>query len=143
MRVSDIGTTHIWVTAENAKTDEGRRIEMVTALRKIVELHNLQQYRPTDYLFTQLGHPGPDPVGPGYFYKKQKRFLKAVGLSDKGHDLYCYKHSGAIQMIKSGFTAFEVKEMAGHKSVQQTMDYLYNIGAISRLGDKVNNMPDF
>jgi integrase len=142
MRVRDIDTHSIWVNAENAKTDESRRVEMVLPLKKLIQTQNLHQYNPNHYLFTQAGHPGEIPVGPGYFYKKQKRFLKAVGLDNRGHDLYCYKHSGAIQMIKAGLTAFDVMKMAGHKDVQITMDYLYNIGAISRLDGKGDNMPE-
>jgi len=142
MRVRDIDANSIWVNAENAKTDESRRVEMVLPLKKLIQAQNLHQYNPNHYLFTQAGHPGEVPVGPGYFYKKQKRFLKAVGLANRGHDLYCYKHSGAIQMIKAGLTAFDVMKMAGHKDVQITMDYLYNIGAITRLDGKGDNMPE-
>lgn len=143
MRVRDIGQEFIFVTSENAKSFESRRIEMVAPLRKLIMLSNLHQYPGHYYLFSQSGSPGPEPVGGGYFYKKQKRYLKELGLHDQGHDLYCYKHSGAIQMIKDGYSAMDIQLMAGHKSPTQTMDYLYNIGAISRLGEKVNWMTEF
>lgn len=142
MRVGDIQDGVIFIQKENAKSGKARRIEMVKALRKIVEAYNLAQYPADYYLFSALGRPGPEPVGHKYFYKRQIAHLKALGLHNRGHDLYCFKHSGAIQMIKSGFTAMEVQLMAGHENVQMTMDYLYNIGAISNLGSKADLMPE-
>jgi integrase len=143
MRVRDIGPEFIFVTSENAKSFESRRVEMVTPLKKLINASKIQDYPGDYFLFSRDGNPGSEPVGGGYFYKKQKRYLKELGLHDQGHDLYCYKHSGAIQMIKDGYTAMDIQLMAGHKSPTQTMDYLYNIGAISRLGEKVNWMTEF
>jgi integrase len=142
LKVKHILEDSFWISAENSKPGENRRIELLPPLRKIIAEQKILSYPKEDFVFSRFGCPGKEHVGIHYFYKRQVKYLAELNLSGKNHDLYCYKHSGAIQMIKAGFTPFEVMKIAGHKDVKQTQEYLYNIGAISMLNGKGDNMPE-
>jgi len=141
LKVKHILEDSFWISAENSKPGQSRRIEMLKPLKNLIYSQQIRNYDPEFFVFTLDGKPGKINVGTRFFYRRQVKYLEQLNLLGKNHDLYCYKHSGAIQMIKAGFTPFEVMKIAGHKDVKQTQEYLYNIGAISMLNGKGDNMP--
>jgi len=56
-----------------------------------------------------------------WFYHFAK---KAFGKKCKFH-LHCLRHSTAVLALKSGLNIFEVKDLLGHRSIENTAIYLH------------------
>ncbi len=141
LQVGDLDDTSAWVQGKNAKKRVGRRIKLAPPLQKLIQENGIMGYPKDHYIFSAFKKPFPKPAGVNYFYKRQKKYLHLAGLDAGRHDVYCFKHSGAIHMHLNGATVVEIMHLAGHSNPTQTMDYLHNLGAISNMGH-LERMPE-
>ena len=72
-------------------------------------------------LFLSL-HPPYGPISPNTISQHVKKAMTAVGLSSS---TYWLRHSYAQNLLESGASVFEVKEMLGHDDIESTQKYLH------------------
>ena len=72
-------------------------------------------------LFLSL-HPPYRPVNPNTMGYHIRKTMKAVGLPST---TYWLRHTYAQNLLESGATVFEVKEMLGHDDIESTKKYLH------------------
>lgn len=142
----------IFIPPEIAKNDRGEYVKISATLEKLIKKHKLREYPEDFYIFSKCGFadpktahkflqgkltappkfiagfPGSEPTGVNYFYKQHVKVLKALKYNTEDHDLYCYKHSGNIQLFLSGAKLEEIKKQNRHTSLTQTEEYLKDLG---------------
>ena len=72
-------------------------------------------------LFLSL-HPPYRPVSPNTIGQHIRKVMKAAGLPST---TYWLRHTYAQNLLESGATVFEVKEMLGHDDIESTQKYLH------------------
>jgi len=72
-------------------------------------------------LFLSL-HPPYRPTSPNTIGQHIRKVMKAAGLSST---TYWLRHTYAQNLLESGATVFEVKEMLGHDDIESTQKYLH------------------
>jgi site-specific recombinase XerD len=72
-------------------------------------------------LFLSL-HPPYGPISPNTISQHVTKAMKAVGLDSS---TYWLRHSYAQNLLESGASVFEVKEMLGHDDIESTQKYLH------------------
>ena len=72
-------------------------------------------------LFLSL-HPPYRPAAPNTIGYHIRKVMKAVGLPST---TYWLRHTYAQNLLESGATVFEVKEMLGHDDIESTQKYLH------------------
>ena len=72
-------------------------------------------------LFLSL-HPPYGPISPNTISHHVKKAMTAVGLASS---TYWLRHSYAQNLLESGASVFEVKEMLGHDDIESTQKYLH------------------
>lgn len=72
-------------------------------------------------LFLSL-HPPYRPAAPNTIGQHIRKVMKAVGLPST---TYWLRHTYAQNLLESGATVFEVKEMLGHDDIESTQKYLH------------------
>jgi len=72
-------------------------------------------------LFLSL-HPPYRPVNPNTIGQHIRKVMKAAGLPAT---TYWLRHTYAQNLLESGATVFEVKEMLGHDDIESTKKYLH------------------
>ncbi|GGD45340.1 hypothetical protein GCM10011514_06700 [Emticicia aquatilis] len=132
LKVKNILEDTILITASTAKKNNNRHSIILEALEYLIQKHNLRTYPKDYYVFSADGTPGETPTGKNYFYKRNKEALEACGFTDKEYDLYSWKHTANVQAVIAGTSVYDLKVQNGHKSIQQTEQYLRKIGAISQ-----------
>lgn len=142
LRVRDIRTTSIYIPKERAKTG-GRSIDIAPALELLIQQFELRKYPADFYVFGADGLPGPLPRGRDYFYNNLIRILKILKMNDRGHTLYAFKHTGAIQAVIAGVDMLAIQNMCGHHDLKTTQKYLINIGAIRQTGNELAKLPNY
>lgn len=72
-------------------------------------------------LFLSL-HPPYGPISPNTICQHVAKAMRAVGLASS---TYWLRHSYAQNLLESGASVFEVKEMLGHDDIESTQKYLH------------------
>lgn len=92
------------------------------------DLYNLgyDKANPNHYVFTALKQPGIKPVSKNYFYKRYCKFRDEAGLP-KDMILYALKHTGVAELKKTGADWLEIKNQLRHHSLDQVIEYCYNL----------------
>ncbi len=72
-------------------------------------------------LFLSL-HPPYRPVSPNTIGQHIRKVMKVAGLPSTA---YWLRHTYAQNLLESGATVFEVKEMLGHDDIESTQKYLH------------------
>jgi integrase len=113
------------------RTDE--YVGITPALREKLLALNLDQYPPEFYLFGHKSKPGPKAMDYTYFYRKNTIIFKRLGFdkASVNHSVYSYKHSGVIALYLATKDIILCQHQCRHKSVNQTMIYLRDLGAFS------------
>ncbi|WP_309707329.1 tyrosine-type recombinase/integrase [Siphonobacter sp. SORGH_AS_0500] len=128
LKVSDIKRSIITVWADRAKTSNTRHVKIPPGLEAIFQQLNIRSYSPHYYVFTAEGVPGPKPVSTDYFYKRHVTVLKKLNLFGFNYDLYGWKHTGVIALYRATKDIKLIQNQAGHTNIQQTDEYLRDLG---------------
>lgn len=67
-------------------------------------------------------HTPYGPVNPGTVVTHIRRCMKKAGLSSSA---YWLRHTYAQNLLESGVSIFEIKEMLGHDKIESTKNYLH------------------
>ena len=121
----------IFIPGENSKNSDGDYIDLYPPLKEAIIQAGLLNNPSNYYLFGQLtGKPGPLPGSHSLFYDKHTKILKETGIKflDRKYDMYGYKHTGAINLYESGVDLLEIMKQCRHKSPNQTLIYLRDLG---------------
>ncbi len=118
----DFVRSNIRIPANIAKDKQERVVDIPHyILEKMKNLGFLQI--PSNYFITSLdGAPGANPVGENYYYNHFVR-LKKIARIPKGYVLYAFKHTGMVDLKLSGADWLDIKNQAGHESLDQTIEY--------------------
>lgn len=96
--------------------------------------------RPSDWLFPGV-YDKTRPIGENTMWRRHYDILKSLSFGD-GFELYSWKHTGAVQYIQHGGNPVQLSIQMRHKSLDQTMEYLRQLG-IKDLWHLKSNIPDF
>lgn len=142
LRIKDIREDTIFINAVNAKDNAAEYIEIPPGLQRIITELQLRDYPDNHYVFTHQGVPGPDPVGPDYFYSHHRRILDKLALKDEGYDMYSWKHTGVIALWNATQNIRLIQQQCRHSTAAQTEDYLRDLGIIVR-HTQIKDFPEF
>ncbi len=142
LRVRDLKEHTIYINGINAKDNAGEHVESAPALERLIEHYKLRSYPTNYYLFSHSGSPGPDPVGPDYFYQHHRKLLTRLKWTDAGHDMYSWKHTGVIALWNVTQNIRLIQQQCRHSTAAQTEDYLRDLGIIVR-HTQIQDFPEF
>jgi integrase len=97
----------------------------------------LYKYSPNDWVFP--GRYSNNPIGENTFYNRHKAILEDMNFGP-GYSLYSWKHTGAVTLAKAGASLKEIQLQMRHHSVEQTDDYLRQMG-VKDLGRLRSDFP--
>jgi len=93
-------------------------LEIITELKeikdKIVRIEN-------DYLFIKENGNNYNRTNLSMEFKS---YIRKIGLSEK-YNFHCLRHTFVTRLIKAGININYVKELAGHSSINTTMNYIH------------------
>lgn len=132
----DLAYDRIFIPGEDSKTKFDAHVGISAHFKQIITGSGILQYDPNFYLFSKKGVPAPvgyashDP-----FWRRNRDILKSTGLDkiDRNFDLYGYKHSGAINLYRASKDIALLQQQCRHKTLNQTSEYLRDLGLISGL----------
>jgi integrase len=139
--VSDINGKKVFFDPELNKNKRGRWNTLFPSLMKEIEDQGIKSYPGHYFIFGPDGKPGPEPLGEGRFYKRNKKILEALGMNNQKHTLYAFKHSGACAFYVAKFTVRQIMEIAGHTNESTTYKYLINLGLFSSIDGMEDQAP--
>ena len=142
LRVHEIRDKSIFIPKERGKTG-GRSVPILPPLQKLIDAHGLRDYPGDFYVFGKAGKPSDKPFTSTHFYDYLMKYLRRMGINEKGHTLYALKHSGACICYMAGVPVSILQRLIGHESARQTEEYLVNLGLINPTDLYLGNWPEF
>lgn len=142
LRVHEIRDKSIFIPKERGKTG-GRSVPILPPLQKLIDAHGLRDYPGDYYVFGKAGKPSDKPFTSTHFYDYLMKYLRRMGINEKGHTLYALKHSGACICYMAGVPVSILQRLIGHESASQTEEYLVNLGLINPTDLYLGNWPEF
>jgi len=112
----------IRVSTSTAKNNKTQYVTVPDVFRPDLEF--LYELGPDEYLFTngkgkQLGYNS--------MYNRHREILRSLRFG-VGYTLYSWKHTGAVAMAKAGISLKEIQMQLRHHSLDQTDQYLRQMG---------------
>ncbi|MGM9512172.1 tyrosine-type recombinase/integrase [Larkinella sp. GY13] len=132
LRVRSLKPKTIFVTADDAKDNEAEHVEIPPGLERLIQEKKLRSYPPHYYVFGKGGEPGPEPVGPDYYYHHHRKILERLELKGQNYDMYGWKHTGVIALWEATQNIRLIQRQCRHSSAEQTENYLRDLGIIVR-----------
>lgn len=124
----DLDLNRILIVGETAKGDENY-CGIPPQLRQVIIENKINELPAHYFVFGANGVPNPAKhIGDNYFYRRNKRMLKALQLTEKRYTLYSYKHTGSISLYVATKDIKLLQRQLRHKQVSQTEDYLRDLG---------------
>lgn len=142
LRVHEIRDKSIFIPKERGKTG-GRSVPILPPLQKLIDAQGLRDYPGDFYVFGKAGKPSDKPFTSTHFYDYLMKYLRRMGINEKGHTLYALKHSGACICYMAGVPVSILQRLIGHESASQTEEYLVNLGLINPTDLYLGNWPEF
>ncbi|WP_177225765.1 tyrosine-type recombinase/integrase [Arsenicibacter rosenii] len=140
LKVSDIERNTIRIDASTAKGNRVLYKKIPPGLEQLLQQYRIRLAPSHYYVFSRSGIPGPEPVGEAYFYDRHKKMLDSLELP-KGYDLYGWKHTGVISLYIATRDMKKIQRQCGHTSIEQTDQYLRDLGLFAEFED-FNNFPE-
>jgi len=123
IRLDDVSFSQATLTLMDRKNTHSLVLPIPAATLKAVAAYRIV-VRPTtkrNTLFLTL-HPPYRPVSPNTIGYHIRKVMKAAGLPST---TYWLRHTYAQNLLESGASVFEVKEMLGHDDIESTQKYLH------------------
>jgi integrase len=118
----DFHSGMITVPANIAKDHEERHVDVpfyILDEMKRLGFHKLPQHF---YLVTSQKKPGARPVSKNYLYLRFRKIRQRLEISTD-YKFYALKHTGMVELKLSGADWFDIRNQAGHASLDQTIEY--------------------
>ncbi len=141
LKVGDLLADQVRISSSTAKNAKTGFVDIPPALEKLIQHYRLREYKPTDYVFTALRHPGPKHVGVNYFYKGHRKIMEQLGLFGHDYDLYSWKPTGAVVLYRAVKDIMLVQRHCRHSTPNQTYTYLRKMGLVFE-GQRVTEFPE-
>lgn len=134
LKISDIDFSYgrITIPANIAKNKRYQTVVIPSAF--LAQIQHLKAYPKDFYIFSKSGEPGIKPTSYNYFYNRHCKVLEANALRFGKYQLYGWKHTGALAMIRAGIPMKQVQMQGRWHSLDQMDEYLRGFG--------LNDMPD-
>ncbi len=143
LRVRDVRINTIYITGHSAKTNEGDYVDIPLPLEQLIQQQHIRDFPGHYFVFSGEGQPGPEMVGPKFFYRRHIKVLAKMNLIGSGHDMYSWKHTGAIALWNATKDIDLVRQQARHSDIKQTIEYLRDLGLRLADDDKIHRFPVF
>lgn len=131
LRVGDIqlDEKRILFRAEISKNKRDEFVGINDALMKVINAEKIMSY-PKDYFVFGHDKPGSKAASKLYYYRRMVKVLKSLGYDSllADHDLYSFKHSGAVSLYRATKDIKLVQSQCRHASVAQSDAYLRDLG---------------
>jgi site-specific recombinase XerD len=114
----------------DAEGTKGRREDYVPLdpeLKSFYISQGFEKLPPDWYIFGNCGKPGPLPATANYYSEKYKEYRDYLKLDDR-YTLYGFKHTRGIHLANTGIDPYAIMQLYRHKSLDQTMTYLRDLG---------------
>lgn len=128
MRIFDIDFHYgyVHVTALRAKNGKKRGVKIPTIfLEMLKNEHKLHLENKDYYVFSHNGKPGEKHLGENNLRYRFNAFRDELGMSYE-YKFYSWKHTGALKLLRAGFTIDEISHHLGHTSKHSTEHYINN-----------------
>ena len=142
LKIGNILEKTIFIPKTIAKNRKGEHVLIAPALEKLIQVYNLRSYPKNYYIFGNKQEPSATMVGINYFYKRHRKILELIELTDQEYDLYGYKHTAVINLFNNGADLKDIQKQCRHATSQQTDQYLKHLG-LFRNDNFINNFPEF
>lgn len=126
MRVFDIDFAggYVYVSAQRSKARTKRAVKIPdTFLHILKNEYELHKKDKSLYVFGKNGMPGPVVLGKNTLRYRFNRFRDDLGLSYE-YKFYSWKHTGALKLLRNGFTVEEISKHLGHNRMSSTEYYI-------------------
>jgi integrase len=128
----ELDQDRIKVRAVISKNRRDEYVGVAPQLKKFILQSGILDSPPGHFVFG-MGAPNEKGASLSYFYRRNQTILKALSFDklEAKHDLYSYKHSGAISLYKATKDIKLVQAQCRHTSLDQTNNYLRDLGLLS------------
>ncbi len=114
----------IEVDAERSKTNRTRNVDIPTPLMGVLLSQGIDKY-PSEYYVIGINRvPNTETYGVNNLYCRFMKFVKRLGLDNKGYTFYSWKHTGNSRSVDAGLSIEELQSQNGHTDIQTTQIYL-------------------
>jgi integrase len=134
MKIGDIDFEfgRITIPAHIAKNKRYQTVVIPSTF--LSQIQHLKKFPKDYFIFSKSGEPSEKPTAYNYFYNKHCKALEANSLKFGKYQLYGWKHTGALAMIRAGIPMKQVQMQGRWHSLDQMDEYLRGFG--------LNDMPD-
>lgn len=130
----DLERDRIFIPGDVSKTRFDEYVGISAHFKKVIQESGIMDYPGNYFVFGSSGKPGEkryasaDPM-----WRRNNQVLKSTGLYELNDNfsLYSYKHSGAISLYEATKDIKLVQLQCRHKTLNQTSEYLRDLGLIS------------
>lgn len=120
---------YISVPKEITKTGFDRIVAIPKQLMTIINDFNLLAQPKNYFVFSKGFTPGKDYYPSKYFGSRyRENVLDKFSWATKTHTLYSWKHTGIVELKKSGIQDAYIMMQSGHKSITSYQVYLKSLG---------------
>jgi len=118
----DFARSKIKVPASIAKDKQERVVDVPDYLLQKMKDLGFNSLPDSLFITSIDGKPGIKPVSKNFFYIRFIR-IKKIAQIPRGYILYAFKHTGMVDLKLSGADWLDIKNQAGHESLDQTIEY--------------------
>ena len=112
----------IFLTADMTKDKDDRIVSISSELMKFLEALNIESIHKDNFIFSTSFKPGKQLIDSRRVGKEWSKLRTALKFPSE-YQFYSLKDSGIVQMLMDGISPIEVRNQAGHSSLEQTNEY--------------------
>jgi integrase len=112
----------IFLPKEITKDDDDRIVTMTEELHHCLQKLNLENISKDLYVFSTNWKPGKQLQNTRYIGKRWDKLRKELKMPVE-YQFYSLKDSGIVQKLQDGISPIDVRNQAGHSSLEQTNQY--------------------
>ncbi len=124
LKIKDIDFVRSQITIPGpvAKTGKQRTVDVPDYVLSDMVAKGYGKASAKHYIITTSGKPGLRGVGRNYLYNHFRRVRNEAGIGQE-YWLYAFKHTGMVEMKLAGVDWLDIRNQAGHQSLDQTIEY--------------------
>lgn len=123
LRKSDIGWEKQNLIVYNGKGKVDRVVYISKDAQKALRQWLENSDSSSSYCFFSQYKRGEAPISPDMIRSKMKKIVEESGLKNKGYGPHTLRHTFATTLLNAGLELYILKELMGHKKLNQTLMY--------------------